>query len=232
MTLMHIYIYAYKERGFPWYAYQLASYLKVWEYAGHVWLILCLSKYIHIHIYYNIYNIYIYTCVCGSSILQNLQAPSHRLFAQIRMIRMRIGFESAYEDSEVRDEALRAYLLLGWFARIWPSDHPSGLDFTKKYVSCEIWLVVSFIYVCYVPFDNVKDFSGRYFSQPRSMGQSCGLISGYVLARCGVAFTLHQINISGPWKYPTFSGHWFSNPNLARWQGLCQSVECIISLML
>ena len=35
------------------------------------------------------------------------------LFAQIRMIRMRIGFESAYEDSEVRDEALRAYLLLG-----------------------------------------------------------------------------------------------------------------------
>ena len=33
--------------------------------------------------------------------------------AEIRMIRMRIGFESAYEDSEVRDEALRAYLLLG-----------------------------------------------------------------------------------------------------------------------
>ena len=29
------------------------------------------------------------------------------------MIRMRIGFESAYEDSEVRDEALRAYLHLG-----------------------------------------------------------------------------------------------------------------------
>ena len=29
------------------------------------------------------------------------------------MIRMRIGFESAYEDSEVRDEALRAYLLFG-----------------------------------------------------------------------------------------------------------------------
>ncbi|CAJ1393899.1 unnamed protein product, partial [Effrenium voratum] len=28
----------------------------------------------------------------------------------IRMIRMRLGFESAYEDSEVRDEALRAYL--------------------------------------------------------------------------------------------------------------------------
>ncbi len=32
---------------------------------------------------------------------------------EIRMIRMRIGFESAYEDSEVRDEALRAYLHLG-----------------------------------------------------------------------------------------------------------------------
>ena len=29
------------------------------------------------------------------------------------MIRMRLGFESAYEDSEVRDEALRAYLFLG-----------------------------------------------------------------------------------------------------------------------
>lgn len=33
--------------------------------------------------------------------------------SQIRMIRMRLGFESAYEDSEVRDEALRAYLWLG-----------------------------------------------------------------------------------------------------------------------
>lgn len=33
--------------------------------------------------------------------------------SQIRMIRMRLGFESAYEDSEVRDEALRAYLRLG-----------------------------------------------------------------------------------------------------------------------
>lgn len=35
----------------------------------------------------------------------------NELKESIRMIRMRIGFESAYEDSEVRDEALRAYLL-------------------------------------------------------------------------------------------------------------------------
>lgn len=35
----------------------------------------------------------------------------NELKENIRMIRMRIGFESAYEDSEVRDEALRAYLL-------------------------------------------------------------------------------------------------------------------------
>eukprot|EP00435_Cladocopium_sp_Y103_P018384 s2517_g4.t1 len=35
----------------------------------------------------------------------------NKLKESIRMIRMRIGFESAYEDSEVRDEALRAYLL-------------------------------------------------------------------------------------------------------------------------
>ena len=49
-------------------------------------------------------------CVCGSSIPQ---APPQSCSAQIRMIRMRIGFESAYEDSEVRDEALRAYLFLG-----------------------------------------------------------------------------------------------------------------------
>ncbi|CAE7464496.1 unnamed protein product [Symbiodinium natans] len=35
----------------------------------------------------------------------------NELKESIRMIRMRIGFESAYEDSEVRDEALRTYLL-------------------------------------------------------------------------------------------------------------------------
>eukprot|EP00439_Symbiodinium_sp_Y106_P077263 s209_g16.t1 len=34
----------------------------------------------------------------------------NELKESIRMIRMRIGFESAYEDSEVRDEALRTYL--------------------------------------------------------------------------------------------------------------------------
>lgn len=39
--------------------------------------------------------------------------PASAGHPEIRMIRMRIGFESAYEYSEVRDEALRAYLHLG-----------------------------------------------------------------------------------------------------------------------
>ena len=50
--------------------------------------------------------------------------------AEIRMIRMRLGFESAYEDSEVRDEALRAYLHLvndmrstSVYRPYWGADH-------------------------------------------------------------------------------------------------------------
>ena len=192
MTLMCVYIYhAYKERGFPWYEYQLASYLKVWEYVGHVWLTLYLSKYIYIHTYiyiYHNYNINIYTCVCvcKSSILQNLQAaqpPSLRPDSDdshAHWIRKCLRRQWSPRWSPPR--LFVAGLICSDMAK-WP---PKRLGFYQKICFLRD-LAGGFIHLCcYVPFDYVKDFSGRYFSQPRTMGQSCGLISEYVLARCSI----------------------------------------------